>query len=121
MAQRFAGIAFVFVDGVQYPLRGNFVVSPSAVERTMLAGQDGVHGYQELPRVPYIAGDISTQREISLEDLERQVDVTVVAQLANGRQYSLVQATCKGALEPNTRDGQMTVRWEGLYCEEIAI
>ena len=26
----------------------------------MIAGQDGVHGYQELPRVPYIEGDLST-------------------------------------------------------------
>ena len=51
MAQRFAGIAFLMVDGNQLPLRGNFTVSPSAVERTMIAGQDGVHGYQELPRV----------------------------------------------------------------------
>ena len=51
MAIRFAGIAFLSVDGRQYQLRGNFTVSPSPVERTMIAGQDGVHGYQELPRV----------------------------------------------------------------------
>ena len=121
MAQRFAGIAFVFVDGVQYPLRGNFTVSPSAVERTMLAGQDGVHGYQELPRVPYIEGDISTIRGLLFEDLEAQTDATVVAQLANGMQYTLVQSTCRAGLENNSRDGQVRVRWEGLYCEEIAL
>jgi Phage tail tube protein len=121
MAQRFAGIAFVFVDGVQYPLRGNFTVSPSGVERTMIAGQDGVHGYQELPRVPYIEGDISTTRDVSLEDLEAQVDVTVVAQLANGKQYTLIQATCRGSFEDNTRDGQARVRWEGIACEEISL
>jgi hypothetical protein len=121
MAQRFAGIAFVFVDGVQYPLRGNFTVSPSAVERTMLAGQDGVHGYQELPRVPYIEGDISTTRDLNLEDLEAQVDNTVVAQLANGKQYTLINATCRAGFEENSRDGQTRVRWEGLYCEEITL
>jgi hypothetical protein len=60
MAQRFAGIAFISVNGLQYSLRGNLTVSPSPVERTMIAGQDGVHGYQELPRVPYIEGDFST-------------------------------------------------------------
>ena len=47
-----------------------------------------------------------------------QTDVTVVAQLANGKQYTLVGATCKAALEANTRDGQVRVRWEGLWCEE---
>ena len=121
MAQRIAGVAFLQVDGNQLALRGNFTVSPSAVERTMIAGQDGVHGYQELPRVPYIEGDLSTMPEISLEDLESETDVTVVAQLANRIQYTLVGATCKGGLEANTRDGQVRVRWEGLWCEEIPL
>src|SRR5436190_24313677 len=121
MAQRFAGIAFIMVDRDQMPLRGNFTVSPSAFERTMIAGQDGVHGYQELPRVPYIEGEISLLPEVDLEDLDAQTDVTVVAQLANGKQYTLVGATCKAALEGNTRDGQTRVRWEGLWCEEITL
>src|ERR1700741_2255216 len=114
MAQRIAGIAFLTVDGDQLALRGNFTVSPSSVERTMIAGQDGVHGYQELPRVPYIEGDISLLPDVNLEDIEAQVDVTVIAQLANQKQYTLIGATCKSALEGNTRDGQARVRWEGL-------
>lgn len=121
MAQRFAGIAFVSVDGNQYALRGNFTVSPSVVERTMIAGQDGIHGYQELPRVPYIEGDLSTVQELNLEDLEAQVDSTVVAQLANGKQYTLINASCKANLEANTRDGQVRVRWEGVGCQELSI
>jgi hypothetical protein len=121
MAQRFASIAFVSVDGEQYALRGNFTVSPSAVERTMIAGQDGVHGYQELPRVPYIEGDLSTIPGLNLQDLEVQTDATAVAQLANGMQYTLVQASCRAGFEANTRDGKVRVRWEGLYCEEITL
>jgi hypothetical protein len=109
------------IDGNQLPLRGNFTVSPSPLERTMLAGQDGVHGYQELPRVPYIEGDISMMPGISLEDILLQVDVTVVAQLANQMQYSLTGATVKGGFEENTRDGQVRIRWEGLACEEIPL
>jgi hypothetical protein len=121
MAQRFAGIAFLTVDGTQLALRGNFTVSPSAVERTMIAGQDGVHGYQELPRVPYIEGDLSTVPGLLLEDLEAETDVTVIAQLANGMQYTLTGGTCKAGFENNTRDGQVRVRWEGLACQEISI
>jgi hypothetical protein len=71
MAVRIAGIAFLLVDSNQMALRGNFTVSPAVVERTMLAGQDGVHGYQELPRVPYIEGDLSTMPDLNLKDLER--------------------------------------------------
>lgn len=119
MAQRIAGIAFLSVDGTQLSLRGNFTVSPSAVERTMIAGQDGVHGYQELPRVPYIEGDISTVPGLLLDDLEAETDVTVVALLANGMTYTLTGGTCKAGFENNTRDGQVRVRWEGLACQEL--
>jgi hypothetical protein len=121
MAQRFAGIAVLKVDGRQYALRGNFTVSPTAFERTMIAGQDGIHGYQELPRVPYIEGDISTMPDLSLEALASQINVNVIAQLANGLQYSLEGATCKGGFDNNTRDGQVRVRWEGLVCHEMTI
>ena len=121
MAQRFAGVAFLSIDGTQIALRGNLTVSPSSVERNMIAGQDGVHGYQELPRVPYIEGDLSTIPGLSLESLEREVDVTVVTQLANGMQYTLTGGTCKAAFENNTRDGQVRVRWEGLACQEISL
>jgi hypothetical protein len=121
VAQRIAGIAFLTVDGTQLALRGNFTVSPSAVERTMLAGQDGVHGYQELPRVPYIEAELSTVPGLLLEDLEAETDVTVIAQLANGLQYTLTGGTCKGGLENVTRDGQVRVRWEGLACQEIVL
>jgi hypothetical protein len=121
MAQRFAGIAILIVGGTQVNLRGNFTVSPSIVERTMIAGQDRVHGYQELPRVPYIEGDISCTPDINLKDLEAEVNITVIAQLANGKAYSLQEACCKAALEENTRDGQVRVRWEGVNCLEMNI
>jgi len=119
MAQRFAGVAFFKVDGNLLPLRGNFTISPSSVERTMMAGQDYVHGYQELPRVPWIEGDVSTLQEVSLEALEQMVDVTVTAELANGHVYVLKEATCKSAFEDNARDGQFRIRFEGTTCEEL--
>lgn len=56
-----------------------------------------------------------------LETLEAQVDVTVVAQLANGMQYTLTSATCKSGFEENARDGQVRIRWEGLTCQEVQI
>lgn len=121
MAQRIAGVAYLMVNNNPVALRGNFTVSPSEWERTMIAGQDWVHGYQELPRVPYIEGDISTMPGLMMEDLEGDVDITVVAQLANGHQYTLTQAVCRAGFEINTRDGQIRIRWEGVTCEEIEI
>jgi hypothetical protein len=119
MGQRVAGIAFFKVDGALLPLRGNFTVSPSAVERAGIAGQDYVHGFSELPRVPYIEGDLTDVQGMSVENLEAMTDVTVTAELANNSVYVLKEAWCRSAFEINAREGQFRVRFEGTTCEEL--
>lgn len=120
MAQRIAGIAFLKIDGALYPLKGNFTVSPSSLERAGIAGQDYVHGYSEVPRVPYIEGDVSLVPELSMEDVEAITSSTVTAELANDKVYVLREAWCRSALELNARDGQVRVRFEGVTCDEVA-
>lgn len=120
MSGRVAGIAYLKVDGDQYPLRGNFIVSPSPTERTGIAGQDGVHGYMEMPRVPFISGDVTLDPRLSMEGVQAVVNATITAELANGKVYVLRNAWCKSALELNTNDGQVNVRFEGEDCVEFA-
>jgi hypothetical protein len=119
MAQRIAGIAYLKVDGNQYPLRGNFTITPSVIERAGLAGQDYIHGYSELPRVPSIEGDVSTVPGLSIEAFEAQVNVTITAELANNATYVLREGWCVSALAINARDGLVRVKWEGISCDEI--
>jgi hypothetical protein len=114
-----AGTAYLKYDGGMLPLKGNLTVSGSPVERTGIAGQDGVHGYQELPRVPYIEADISTQPDISMDTLEAVINATVTAELINGNVYVLQQAWTKGPLDINTHDGQFRIRFEGMACIEM--
>jgi len=120
MASRIAGIAYLKVDGDLYPLRGNFTVSPSPTERAGIAGQDYVHGFSELPRVPYIEGDVSLVPELSMEDVSNIINSTVTAELANGKTYVLREAWCRSAFELNTREGQTRIRFEGIACDEIS-
>lgn len=114
-----AGVAYVKVNGEQYALRGNLTASPSKSERTGVAGQDGVHGYIEMPRVPFIAGNFSTTAGLSIEQLDAITDATVTAELANGKAYVLRGAWTKSAHEIDTAQGQVAVRFEGLSCDEI--
>jgi hypothetical protein len=120
MAPRIAGVAFLKVDGQQYPLRGNFMVSPTAVERAGIAGQDYVHGYSELPRVPFIEGDVSLLPDLMMDSVEAIVSGTVTAELANGHIYTLQEAWCKGAYDLNTHDGLTRIRFEGTKCTEMS-
>lgn len=119
MGVRIAGIAWLKVDGDQYPLRGDFTVSPSPYERTGIGGQDYVHGYSELPRVPFISGNVSLVPELSIEDIEAITDATVTAELANGHVYVLREAWTRAAFELNAHDGQVNVRFEGTSCDEL--
>jgi len=116
---RIAGTCYLKVDGTQYSLRGSLTVSPDDVEREGFAGQDEVHGYIEKPRVPSISADLTDTGGLSLDALRAMTDVTVTAELANGKSYVLRNAWTKGAHELNTAEGQVAVTWEGKKCEEI--
>ena len=116
---RIAGVAYLKADGIQLPLRGNFTVSPSQVERAMLAGQDGVHGYSEMPRVPFIEGDVSLTADVTVAQLESFVASTVTAELANGKTYVLQGGVTTAAFALNTKDGLTRVRFEGITCTEF--
>jgi Phage tail tube protein len=116
---RVAGVAYIRVDGAQYALRGNLTVSIDGSEREGIPGQDGVHGYIERPRVPFIEGDLSDIGGLSLEALRRMSNVTVQAELANGKKYLLRNAWTAPAIEMATAEGQATVRWEGMRGEEL--
>ncbi len=119
MAKRIAGVAYWKVNGRQLALRGNFTISPSAFERAGIAGQDYVHGFSEVPRVPFISGDVSLVEGTSVEDIDAMVDETVTAELANGDVWVLRNAWRAQFSEINTREGQFSVRFEGESCTQL--
>ena len=89
---RVAGVAYIRVDGRQYALRGNMIVMVDAFERAGVAGQDGVHGFIQTELVPYIEADLSDIGGLSLQQLRAMNNVTVQAELANGKKYLLRNA-----------------------------
>jgi hypothetical protein len=119
MAQRIAGVCYVKVDGAQLAARGNWMVSPLTVQRAGIAGQDGIHGYSEEPKIPYIEGDVSTMVEGRVEELTAVTDSTVTIELANGTTYTLRNAWFSGDLTINAKDGSYKVKFEGIDCIEF--
>lgn len=119
MKKRIAGTAYVKVDGAQYSLSGSLTVSVDSVEREGKAGLSGVAGYSEMPRVPFIEGEFYLTADLSLKAVEAFTDVTVTAELANGKTYVLRNAWTAGAREANAADGTVTIRFEGMAGEEL--
>ena len=116
-----AGIGTLTIDGNQMAVRANLTISPDPVVREGISGQDRVHGYREMPRVPFIEADISVQQTQVITGLLDEVEgaSTVVAMLADGRTFQLNEAWYLGATEINTADGQYRAKFEGLTCVEI--
>jgi hypothetical protein len=117
---RIAGLAFLKLNGAALPVKANCVVSPDAVERAMIPGQDYVHGFSENPRVPYVQADISLTPDIDMETIAEGVDETIIVEFANGQVWTLQGACYKGASELQTKDGQVQCRWEGTTCTRTA-
>jgi uncharacterized protein YlzI (FlbEa/FlbD family) len=116
---RIAGVAYVKVDGRQFPLRGKWKSNIHLYKREGIAGQDAVHGYKEMPRIPTIEGDVSYTRDFLIEDLPKITDATITLELANGKTHVLRNAWWSDESQVDTEEGSFPVKFEGLSGEEI--
>lgn len=111
------GIAYVVSGGKQMALRGNLVVSPFSEEKTMVTGQDGVHGHTVMPVPPWMEGDFS-DINLSFEELQALNAETVTAELVNGKVYVGREGIVEGRPELNTQEGSAKIRWAFKKIEE---
>lgn len=115
---RLAGTANLSVDGKSYMLVGDFEYNPSKKTRETLSGMDDVHGYSEKPRPGAISGTIRDSGGLTVADLNDMTNVTIVAELANGKtiigrnMWTIEDQTAKAA------DATIEVKWEGLSVTE---
>ena len=112
-----AGTATVTIDGVSVMVEGGFKYSTTTRERSSLSGMDGVHGYKEIHTPAYIEMTIR-DGGLSLEDFNDQVDVTVSAQLANGKTVVGSNMWLVGKPEVNSEEATFTARFEGREVVE---
>ena len=116
---RLAGIAYLSVDGQSYMLSGDLAYNPSTVTRETATGQDGVHGYIEKPHAGYISGTLRDAGGLTVASFNAMTNVTVTAELANGKTVVGRNMWTVDAQEVKTAEGTFDVKWEGLSVEEI--
>jgi hypothetical protein len=118
-AERVGGIIFFKINGEQYRAKGSFTTNLGRPKREAVVGADGVHGYKEMPQVPFIEGEITDSAQLNMEALVTAKDATVVLEFANGKVHVLRDAfyAAEGNLE--SEEGNIEVRFEGLSAEEI--
>lgn len=118
-ANRRAGVLYLRIDGVQYDARGSYTYSLGPPKREAIVGADGVHGYREMPQVPYVEGEITDARDLDVAALQGLTESTLTLELASGKSVVLREAWYAADGTVTTEQGAVQVRFEGLSAEEI--
>ena len=117
-ANRLAGTAYLTVDGVTLAVVGDFEYSPSLFSRETMVGSDRVHGYSEKPNVPHISATIRDMGNLSVAGLNAMTNVTVVAELANGKTIIGRNMWTVETQTAKSEDATIEVKWEGISVTE---
>lgn len=117
-ANRLAGTAYVTVDGISIMVVGDFTYSPSMVKRETLSGMDFVHGYKEKPSPGFISCRVRDSGGTTVADFNEQTNVTIVAELANGKTIIGEGLWTVNTQEVKSEDAEFDVRWEGRSVTE---
>lgn len=116
---RRSGTIYLRIDGTQYDARGSYTYSLGPPKREAIVGPDGVHGYKEMPQVPYIEGEIVDASDLDLAALQAVTEATVTLELATGKSVALRDAWYAADGTVGTEDANIQIRFEGLSAEEI--
>lgn len=116
---RRGGIIFLKVNGEIFSAKGNFTYNLGAPKRDAIVGADAIHGYKEVPQIPFIEGEITDNPTLDLDSLARLENATVTLELANGKVITLRDAWHAGEATGNTEEGNISVRFEGMSADEV--
>ncbi|WP_350649549.1 phage tail tube protein [Pseudomonas sp. HY13-MNA-CIBAN-0226] len=116
---RIGGIISLKINGDMYFAKGNFTYNLGKPKKEGVVGSDRVHGYKEVPQVPFIEGEITDRNELNLEDLVTLDDATVTLELSNGKVIMLREGWYAGEGTGNTEEGNIALRIEGMSAEEV--
>lgn len=116
---RIGGILAVKVDGEMMYITGNVTYSLGKGLRAGVAGHDQVHGYTEVPQVPYIEGEFTFRPDVDLEAIQDISDATITCELANSKTVVLRKAWYASEGVGNSESGAVAFRFEGMSAELI--
>lgn len=115
MPGRIAGIASFFVDGVPMTTKGSLEYQPTNTKRTPIMAMDASFaGYGEEGEPPYISVTMLDTGVLSVRDLFNNVNIQVVAQLANGKTVTGHSMTIMDALAVKNEDATFDTKFVGV-------
>lgn len=117
--RRVGGILLLKLDGELFNAKGKFTYDIGAPKRDAVVGADGVHGFKEMPKVPFIEGALTDNDSLDLNKLLTFRDGTATLELANGKVIVIREAFYAADGKVETEEGEIPLRLEGIRGEEV--
>lgn len=114
MSGRIAGVCYIKVDGEQLEVKGSIETPLSENVKETQMGANGPAGYSEVAQRPYIKGTFFFLDNFPIEKLSTGTDMTITAELANGKTYVLSQAWKEGESAVSNDDGTVELEFSGM-------
>lgn len=113
MAKRVAGICFIKVDGEQLEVSGGVEAPITDLKRETVMGLSGPAGIKETALEPFIKLTAIFMPDFPMETLRTNTELTVTAEMANGKVYTLSVAFLKGEPSAKGEDGTIELEFGG--------
>jgi hypothetical protein len=114
MGNRIAGTCYVKMDGAQLEIKGGLEAPLLEFKREPVVSATGVVGYKETPITPMIKVTAIATRDFPVETLRTATDLTVTAEFANGKVYTLSSAWLANEANAKGDDGEAELEFNGI-------
>ncbi len=114
---RVAGVCYIKVDGDQLEVKGSVEVPLSDIKRETVMGLTGAAGYKETAEAAYVKLTAVFVPGFPLDTLKNGTNMTVTAELANGKIYTLAGAYLTDAPAIKADEGEVELNFGGMRGE----
>lgn len=111
--RRLSGVAWLFIDGVQYTVVSGAGYGVATEKRETLASMSGIDGYKSTFVPGFIKATIRDTADMSVADFMDMTDVSVTLRLASGKQISGTGMWTVEAAEVDSTEATFDVRFDG--------
>jgi hypothetical protein len=115
-----AGRVYVSLEGQRIDVKAEGIEYGFGLAKlSEIVGADGLHGFAGEPQAPFISFTVTDHKKLDVEDLLKAQDVTVTAELFNGKVLVLSQASNTAEPQGKSSDGGIPLRFVGTSLKEL--
>lgn len=113
MGKKVAGTCYIKVNGAQLEVKGGIEVPLTDNVRDTVMGLSGPAGFKESARAPFVKLTAIFRDDFPMDLVRDSTDMTVTAELANGKVYTLSGGYVVGEPSVKAEEGETDLEFQG--------